>query len=30
MGVSIIADAVSNLFPEILKENNLNIKVMNN
>lgn len=29
MGVSIIADAVSNLFPEILKENNLNIKVMN-
>lgn len=29
MGVSIIADAVSNLFPEILKENNLNIRVMN-
>ena len=29
MGVSIIADAVSNLFPEIIKENNLNIKVMN-
>ena len=29
MGISIIADAVSNLFPEIIKENNLNIRVMN-
>lgn len=29
MGISIIADAVSNLFPEILKEKNLNIRVMN-
>ena len=29
MGVSIIADAVSNLFPEILEENKLDIRVMN-
>lgn len=29
MGISIIADAVSNLFPEILKEKNLDIIVMN-
>ena len=29
MGISIIADAVSNLFPNILKDKNLNVKVMN-
>ena len=29
MGISIIADAVSNLFPEIIQENKLNIRVMN-
>ena len=29
MGISIVADAVSNLFPEILEEKKLNIYVMN-
>lgn len=28
MGVSIIADAVSNLFPEIIEQKNLNVRVM--
>ena len=29
MGITIIADAVSNLFPAIIKENNLNVRIMN-